>query len=85
MGARPARLVPWFEGAELGHFDEQGGGGDGQEARNAGQDCEPVGEIRIGLNLLEDLHLDRRDVAFDVFEAYCALWGFNNGAVRILA
>ena len=35
--------LPWFEGAELGHFDQQGEGGDGRHARNAGQDCEPVG------------------------------------------
>jgi hypothetical protein len=61
--------LPWFKGAEVGHFDEQGEGGEGRAVWNAGQDCEPLGEIRIGLNLLDDLRLDRRDVAFDLFEA----------------
>ena len=28
-----------------------------------------MGEIGIGLNLLEDRRLDRRDLAFDLFEA----------------
>jgi hypothetical protein len=51
-----------FEGAELGNFDEQGEGGDGRQARNAGQNWEPLGEIRISLNLLEDRRLDRRDL-----------------------
>jgi hypothetical protein len=41
-----------------------------------------LGEIRIGLNLREDLRLDRRDVAFDLFEGAGAR--FNIGAVRIL-
>jgi hypothetical protein len=74
--------LPRFKGAELGHFDEQGEGGDGRAASNAGQDCEPLGETRIGLNLREDLRLDRRDMAFDPFEGDCAR--FNIGAVRIL-
>jgi hypothetical protein len=52
-----------FEGTELGHLDKQSEGGNGREAGNAGQDCEPSGKITIGLNLLEDLRLDRRDVA----------------------
>ena len=30
---------------------------------------EPLGEVGIGLNLLEDRRLDRRDLAFDLFEA----------------
>jgi hypothetical protein len=59
-GARPAP----FEAA-----DEQGEGGDGRQARNAGQDRESLGEVRISLNLLEDRRLDRRDLAFNLFEA----------------
>ena len=39
---------------EFWHFDEQGKSCEGRDACNAGQDCEPLGEIRIGLNLLED-------------------------------
>ncbi len=58
-----------FEGAEFGHFDEQGEGGYGRDPRNAGQNCEPLGEIWIVLNLLEDRRLDRRNLAFDLFEA----------------
>ena len=58
-----------FEAAELGNFDEQGEGGDGRQARNAGQDRESLGEVRISLNLLEDRRLDRRDLAFNLFEA----------------
>jgi hypothetical protein len=61
--------LPRFEGSEFGHFDEQGESGYGRDARNAGQNCEPLGEVGIGLNLLEDRRLDRRDLAFDLFEA----------------
>jgi hypothetical protein len=38
-----------FEGAELEHFDQQGEGGYGRDARNTGQDREPLGEVGIGL------------------------------------
>ena len=51
--------------------DKQGEGGYGRDAGNAGQNCEPLGEVGIGLNLLEDRRLDRRDLAFDLFEALC--------------
>ena len=33
------------------------------------ENSEPLGEVGIGLNLLEDRRLDRRDLAFDLFEA----------------
>ena len=57
-----------LEGAELGHFDEQGEGGYGRDARNAGEDCEPLGEIGVNLDLLEDCRLDCRHLAIDLLE-----------------
>ena len=42
-----------LEGAELRHFDEQSEGGYGRDARNAGEDCEPLGEIGVSSDLLE--------------------------------
>jgi hypothetical protein len=60
-----------FEGAELEHFDQQGEGGYGRDARNTGQDREPLGEVGIGLNLLEDRRLDRRDLASTLFDTLC--------------
>ena len=75
--------LPRFEGAEFGHFDEQGESGYGRDARNAGQNCEPLGEVGIGLNLLEDRRLDRRDLAFDLFETL-RIVAFHNGAARTL-
>jgi hypothetical protein len=38
------------------------------DARNAGEDCEPLGEIGVSSDLLEDWSLDRRDLAVDLFE-----------------
>ena len=61
--------LAYIEGAELGHFDEQGEGGDGRHARNAGQDGEPLGEIGASSDLLEDCRLDRRHLAIELFEA----------------
>jgi hypothetical protein len=66
-----------FEGTELGHFDKQGEGGNGREAGNAGQDCEPSGKTR---SVLEDLRLDRRDVALDLFETL-RIVAFQQGRV----
>lgn len=76
--------LPFFEGTKLGHFDKQGEGGNGREAGNAGQDCEPLGKITIGLNLLEDLRLDRRDVALDLFETL-RIVAFQQGRAKDLA
>ena len=39
------------EDAEFGHFDEQGEGGHGRDAWNADEDCEPSGEIGVGVFL----------------------------------
>jgi hypothetical protein len=62
-----ARGPPCIEGAELGDFDEHGEGGG--RGRDDGQDREPLGAISIGLKLLEDRGLDRRDPVFDLVEA----------------
>jgi hypothetical protein len=48
-------------------FDEHGEGSG--RGRDAGQDREPVGGISIGLKLLEDRGLDRRDPVFSMVEA----------------
>ena len=48
-----------LEGAELRHFDEQSEGGYGRDAGNAGEDCEPLGEIGVSSDLREDCRLDR--------------------------
>ena len=52
-----------LEGAELRHFDEQSEGGYGRDAGNAGEDCEPLGEIGVSSDLREDCRLDRGHLA----------------------
>ena len=55
--ARETCSLACLKGAELRHFDEQGEGGYGRDARNAGEDCEPLGEIGVSSDLLEDCSL----------------------------
>jgi hypothetical protein len=74
-----------LEGAELRHFDEQGEGGYGLDARNAGEDCEPLGEIGVSSDLLEDCRLDRRHLAIDLFEALRILTPQQGGGQNLAA
>ena len=74
-----------LEGAELRHFDEQGEGGYGRDARNAGEDCEPLGEIGVSSDLLEDCRLDRRHLAIDLFEALRILTPQQGGGQNLAA
>ena len=83
IGARPARTcgLSGVEDAEFRHFNEQGKGGQGRDAWNGGEDREPSGEIGVGVDLLEDRGLDRRHLAFDLFEALGVLT-LQRGAFR---
>jgi len=74
-----------IEGAELGHFYEQGEGGDDRHARYAGQDGEPLGEIGVSPDLLEDCRLDRRHLAIDLFEALRILTLQQGGGQNLAA
>jgi hypothetical protein len=64
IGARACEVggLASFEGAKLGHCDQQGECGDVGYAGNAGQDGEAAGEAGVGFDNLENCRLDGRDL-----------------------
>ena len=75
IGARPARLAAWPDSraAELAHCDQQGKGGDGGYAGNAGEDGGAISEARVGFDDLEDRRFDSGHLPIDLFEALSVL------------
>jgi hypothetical protein len=57
-----ARGLSGFEGSKFGHFNQQSEGGDPRDARNARQDGEAFGELRIGFDEGENGRVDGGDL-----------------------
>jgi len=79
-----ARGLSGFEGSKFGHFNQQSEGGDPRDARNARQDGEAFGELRIGFDEGENGRVDGGDLTL-IWSRRCTFCRFNSANVRILA